>query len=143
MPQANDAQLTELYTAETNQEVENDEPNALLGQIAVNFNLRLQAVAGSAVGSSGGDYKLRINCIDETLAAPAPAAMSPGELDQEFNNNAGNDWRPAGPNFVKEQTFLIPVPANVQGHVFRYVASLVNDSGDIVSFIESNKFVLV
>jgi hypothetical protein len=31
----------------------------------------------------------------------------------------------------------------VQGHVFRYVASLVNANGDIVSFIESNKFVLV
>ena len=31
----------------------------------------------------------------------------------------------------------------MQGHVFRYVASLVSDNGDIVSFIESNKFVLV
>jgi hypothetical protein len=143
MPQANDAELTELYTAETGQEVENNEPNALLGQIAANFDLRLQAVAGSSVGSGGGDYKLRIYCIDETLAAPAPAGMSPGELDQEFNNLAGNDWKPAGPNFVKEQTFTITVPPNVQGHVFRYVASLVNDNGDIVSFLESNKFVLV
>ena len=142
MPQANDAELTELYTAETGQEVENNEPNALLGGIANNFDLRLQAVAGSAIGSGGGDYTLRADCIDESLSQRV-GTMSLGPVTQSFNAAAPNDWQPSGPNFVKEQTANITVDPNVRGHVLRYVASLVSVNGDVVSFIESNKFILV
>jgi hypothetical protein len=69
--------------------------------------------------------------------------MSPGSLSQQFN--AANGWNAGGGagNFLKEQVFNIAVPANVRGHVFRYVATLVSVNGDIVSFIESNRFVLV
>jgi hypothetical protein len=143
MPQANDAELTELYTTETGVNVENNEPNALLGSPAPDFDLRLQAVAGSVIGAGSGDYTLRIWCVDETLAQPAPATMGPFEFDQEYNADTGNDWLPSGPNFVKEQTIRITVPAGVEGHVFRYYASMVSDNDDVVSFIESNLFTLV
>jgi hypothetical protein len=142
--QANDAELTRLYTAETGQLVENNEPNA--DGPATSYDLILQAVAGDPLGDSGTDYTLQIDCIDETLAAPADPVMSPGTLVQQFDNAAGNDWVRAGGDFVKEQRFSIDIStlgASVRGHVFRYVATLVSDNNDVVAFIESNKFVLV
>ena len=100
-------------------------------------------MAGNAIGNSGGRLQARTNCIDETLAAPEPATMSPGALNQEFNGNGGN----AGGRLVElrqgADVPTSPSPRTCRGHVFRYVASLVSDNGDIVSFIESNKFVLV
>ena len=49
MPQSNDAELTELFTASTGVNVEDNEPNT--GPPACppanNFDVRLQAVAGS------------------------------------------------------------------------------------------------
>ena len=57
---------------------------------------------------------------------------------------AGNDWieQPSG-NFVKEQKNTIDVDPAAKGHVLRYVASLRGVNGDVVSFIESNKFILI
>jgi hypothetical protein len=144
MPQANDAELTELYTAATGFDVEDDEPNTGPpgAAPAASYDLHLEAVAGNVIGNSGANYQLTITCIDETLAAPN-AAMSPGVLNQQFNG--ANGWAAGGGagNFLKEQVLPIAVPANVRGHVFRFVATLVSANGDIVSFIESNRFVLV
>jgi hypothetical protein len=139
MPQANDAELTELYTTETGVDVENNEPNA--GGIRGSYDLHLQAVAGDNIGDSEANYKLLIQCIDETLAAPAAdPGMSPGEVAQVFDAPV---WAPANDNFVSDQKFTITVNPGVQGHLFRYVATLVSANGDNVSFIESNKFVLL
>ena len=144
MPQANDAEITELYTAATGFDVEDSEPNtgAPGAAPAANFDLHLEAVAGNALGNSGADYQLNITCIDETLAAPN-AAMSPGTLNQQFNS--ANGWNAGGGagNFLKEQVINIAVPAGVRGHVFRYIATLVSANGDVVSFRESGRFVLV
>jgi hypothetical protein len=142
--QANDAELTELFTAAAGELVENNEPNAdNTAAGAATFDLRLQAVAGSTRGDAGSDYTLRIDCIDETLAAPN-AIMSVPEVTQEFNSNLGNDWiEQPSKNFVKEQKNTINVDAAAKGHVLRYVASLRGVNGDVVSFIESNKFVLI
>jgi hypothetical protein len=144
LPQANDAELTQLYSAATGFDVEDNEPNTGPpgGPSAASFDLHLEAVAGNVIGNGAANYDLTITCIDETLAAPN-AAMSPGNLSQQFN--AANGWNAGGGagNFLKEQVFNIAVPANVRGHVFRYVATLVSVNGDIVSFIESNRFVLV
>jgi hypothetical protein len=81
MPQANDAELTELYTSAPGLDVEDDEPNtgAPGGNPTANFQLNLEAVAGNVIGNGGGNYRLEITCIDETLAAPN-ASMSPGVL---------------------------------------------------------------
>jgi hypothetical protein len=144
VPQANDAEPTDLYTASTGIDVEDNEPNtpAPGGAPAPNFELQLEAVAGNVLGSSGATYDLSITCIDDTLAAPN-AGMSPGALAQAFN--AANGWTAGGAagNFRKKQTFLITVPAGVRGHEFHYVATLVGSNSDVVSFRESNRFVLV
>ena len=140
----NDSDLTELYTAAVGEEVENNEPNANnTAAGAATFDLRLQAVAGSVLGDSRAEYKLRIDCIDETLAAPN-INMSVPEVTQQFDPNAPHDWlEQTSGNFVKEQKNTINVDAAAKGHVLRYVASLRGLNGDVVSFIESNKFVLI
>jgi hypothetical protein len=143
MPNANDAELTELYTAATGFDVEDDEPNT--GRPgdppATNYDLHVEAVAGNAIGNGSGDYRIELICIDETLAAPN-ASMSRA-VNQQFRQLDG--WNPGGGagNYLKEETFNIAVPANVRGHVFRYVGTLVSVNNEVVSFIESNRFVLV
>jgi hypothetical protein len=137
MPQANDAELTELYTASPGVDVEDNEPNTgpPAGPPTNTFDLHLQAVAGNVIGNGGANYKLRADCIDETLAAPNP------NMNQQFS--PGDGWAAAGGNFVKDATTTINVDPNARGHVLRYVASLVSVNGDVVSFIESNKFILI
>jgi hypothetical protein len=136
MPQANNAELTELYTSETGGVVQNNEPNA--DGPAATYELHLQAVAGDPLGDSGAGYKLQIDCIDENLAQ-RNGSMSPGSVAQEFKAPL---WVKVGDDFKTDQTFTITVPAGVEGHLFRYVATLVSDNGDVISFLESNKYVL-
>jgi hypothetical protein len=144
MPQANDAELTELYTASPGLDVEDNEPNTgpPAGPPTNTFDLHLEAVAGNVIGNGGANYQLRIDCIDESLAA-RNGNMSPGTLNQAFD--AVNGWQAGGAagNFRKEQVLPINVDPAARGHVLRYVASLVSVNGDLVSFIESNKFILV
>jgi hypothetical protein len=142
MPQANDAELTELYTASPGVDVEDSEPNTGPpgGPPTNTFDLHLQAVAGNALGGSGANYSLRADCIDETLAA-RNNNMSVDPLNQQFNNADG--WVAAGGNFVKDATTTINVDPAARGHVLRYVASLISANGDVVSFIESNKFIVI
>jgi hypothetical protein len=144
VPQANDAELTDLYTSSTGFDVEDNEPNtpAPGGAPAADFELQLEAVAGNALGNSGADYDLSITCIDDTLAAPN-AGMSPGTIGQQFK--AADGWAAGGAagNFLKKQAFPIAVPAGVRGHEFHYVVSLVSANSDVVSSRESNRFILV
>jgi hypothetical protein len=138
MPQSNNAELTKLYTSETGVDAQNNEPNS--DGPAATYNLRLEAVAGDPLGDSGANYTLQIDCIDENLAQ-RNAQLSVGTVPQAFDGGSG--WQKVGDDFKTEQTFLINVPAGVQGHMFRYVATMVSDNNDVISFIESNKFVLV
>lgn len=141
MPQPNDAELTRLITASTGTTVEDEEPNTGAPGNAPepNFDLILEAVAGNAIGNGGGNYRLDLTCIDETLAAPN-AAMSVG-FDQQFS--AADGWNASGTNFIKLQTTPIPVPAGVRGHTFRYTGRLVDAGNNVVSFVDSNRFILV
>jgi hypothetical protein len=144
MPQANDAEYTEAYTSAPGLDVEDNEPNtgAPGGQPTNNFELHVELVAGNVIGNGGGNYRMEITCIDETLAAPNNA-MSPGVLNQQFL--AADGWLAGGPagNFHKEQVFNINVDPNARGHVLSYVATLVSAGRDVVSFIRSNRFILV
>lgn len=144
MPQANDAELTELYSASTSFDVEDNEPNTPApggAAPAANFDLHMEAVAGNVLGGSGANYQLTLTCIDDTTAAPN-AGMSVGPLNQQFL--AANGWQNGGAagNFVKEQVFPIAVPAGVRGHVFHYEGRLVSANSDVISFIQSNRFIL-
>jgi hypothetical protein len=75
---ANDAILTELATAQSGGMVPDNTPNAPTG---ANFDLLLEAVADSALGSSGAPYTLTISAIDLTaVSRPCwpPGRAGPG-----------------------------------------------------------------
>ena len=137
---ANDAQLTELTTAQSGSTVEDNAPNAP-GQPA--FDIVVEAVAGNAVGGSGAPYALTVTAMDLTAVAAAPALTPTIVNPQHFDLATG--WKPNGPDFEYSKSFAISVPTNGQysGHVLQYVASLVNQNGQIVSIMESDPFVLV
>jgi hypothetical protein len=105
------------------------------------FDLHVEAVAGNVVGGSKGNYELTLTCIDDVTAAPN-AGMS-ASFKQEFST--GDGWASGGAagNFVKEQVIPIPVPGAVAGHVFHYEGRLVSDDNQVISFGESNRFILV
>jgi len=136
MPEANNAEVTRLSTSETGVDAQNNEPNS--DGPAAAYDLRLEGVAGDPLGNSGANYTLQIDCIDESLSE-RNNDLSPGTVPQAFDGR----WVKVGDDFKTEQTFPITVPAGVQGHMFRYVATLVSVNGDVISFIESNKFVLL
>lgn len=147
MPNANDAELTRLFTAHTTSTVEDDAPNTPPpgGTAPTNFDLIVEAAAGNVLGSSGSPYHLLIRAIDETDEARTPTMDPPGEPTLGFAQNfISPTWNPSGTTeFVTRQTFNIPVPSGVKGHRFHYTASLVTDNDEVVSAIQSNEFVLV
>jgi hypothetical protein len=139
---ANDAQMTELLTANTGSTVENQTPNAPApGQ--PKFEVVLEAVAGSAIGGSGAPYTLTVTAMDLTDVKAAPALNPTIANPQHFDVPAG--WKPNGLDFEYSKSFSITVPAGGKytDHVLQYVASLVTPNGQIVSIIESEPFVLI
>jgi hypothetical protein len=138
---ANDAKLVVLFTAQRGSEIEDDVPNTPgRGQEpATAFDLLLEAAAGSVLGSSGAHYSLTATCIDETIQQTVPS-MSIGPLQQAFSTPT---WIRSGSDFMMRQRFSIAVSANVSGHVFCYLGALMSGNRQIVSFAESNRFVLV
>ncbi len=144
MPQANDAELTRLFTASVSKvpAVEDNEPNtpAPGGTTpASTIYLVLEAVAGNVRGGDGSDYYLYLDAVGDTPGAPALQNFA---LHQEFKNPP---WQPGGMagNFISLQTFSVTVPAGARGHVYHYEGRLVSLNNDVVSFIQSNRFILV
>jgi hypothetical protein len=139
---ANDATLTELATAQSGSMVGDNAPNA---PASGSFDLVMEAVAGSALGSSGARYTLTISAIDLTaVSLPWPAQI----LHQEFDTASGWKLSGTGPDYECTQTFPITVPGGgpggpLAGHTLRFVASLVSQGAQIASIIHSDPFVLV
>ena len=140
---ANDANLTELTTAQSGSTVEDNAPNA---PAQPGFDVVVEAVAGNAIGNNGAPYTLTVTAMDLTAVAPAtdlnPAIANP----QHFDLATG--WKPNGADFEYSQSFPIAIPLvggqrKYAGHILQYVASLVNQNGQIVSIMESDPFVLV
>jgi hypothetical protein len=140
----NDAQLTDLITAQSGSRVENTAPNA---PGHPGFDLVIEGVAGSAVGNTGAPYTLTVSAMD--LTAVAPADLVPVLPAQFFNSATG--WKASGSEFEYSQKFKVTIPLTAGpgssrkyvGHTIQYVASLVNQNAQIVSIIESEPFVLV
>jgi hypothetical protein len=139
---ANDATLTGLVTAQTGSRVANTTPNAPANP---GFDLVMQAVAGSALGSSGAPYTLTISAIDlTTVSQPWP----PQTLYQAFDAASGWTLSGSGPDYQCTQTFPITVPGGgpggpVAGHTLQCVASLVSQGAQIASIIHSPPFILL
>jgi hypothetical protein len=139
---ANDATLTELATAQSGSMIADNTPNA---PASGNFDLVLEAVAGSALGSSGAPYTLTIGAIDLTaVSQPWP----PHTLHQAFDAADGWQLSGTGPDYQCTQTFPIAVPGGgpggpLAGHTLQFVASLVSQGAQIASIIRSSPFILV
>ena len=139
---ANDATLTGLATAQTGSRVADTTPNAPANP---GFDLVMQAVAGSALGSSGAPYTLTISAIDlTTVSQPWP----PQTLHQAFDPGHGWQLSDTGPDYQCSQTFPITVPGGgpggpLAGHTLQCVAALVSQGAQIASIIHSPPFVLI
>ena len=135
---AHDATLTVLATARTGSTVPDAAPNA---PAAGTFDLVLDAIAGSALGSSGAPYTLTISAIDLTAVTQGWPTRT---LHQAFD--AANGWTLSGtgPHYHCTQTFAVPVPGGpLAGHTLQCVASLITQDAQIAAIIHSNPFVLV
>jgi len=139
---AHDATLTALSTAHTGSMVTDAAPNA---PAAGTFDLVLNAIAGSALGSSGAPYTLTISAIDLTAVTQGWPTQT---LHEAFD--AANGWTLSGtgPDYQCIRTIAVPVPGGgpggpLAGHTLQCVASLVSQDAQIVSIIHSNPFVLV
>jgi hypothetical protein len=138
---ANDAALTVLATARSGSTVPDTAPNA---PEAGTFDLVLDAVAGSALGSSGAPYTLTISAIDLTAASqPWP----PQILHQAFDAASGWKLSGTGPDYKCTQTIPHTIPGGpggpLAGHALRFVATLVSPGAQIVAIGHSDPFVLV
>ena len=106
---ANDAMLTALATAQTGSTVADAAPNA---PASASFDLVLEAVAGSALGSSGTPYTLTISAIDLTAVSQGWPTRT---LHQAFDAACGWELSGAGPDYRCTQTVPVPVPGGVPG----------------------------
>src|SRR5918996_3959399 len=113
----NDARLARLFPAADGGSVEDDTPTAT-GTTPVNkFDLILQAEAGNAVGSGGGQYTLNIVAVDVTAGNVEPALLPAAPTfptTEQFQAGAPNTWNPAGSDFVKLEKYDIDnIPATL------------------------------
>ena len=144
MPNANDAELTRLFSASvgTGPAVEDNEPNTkLVGPPAPDFWLYVEALAGNALGASGATYTLYLTHVAES----GGPALTDFALPQCFDGPTGPLWVFGGlaDNYVSLQVFPIPIPEGVKGHVYHYEGRLVGRGNNVVSFGKSNSFILV
>ena len=144
MPGANDGALTRLITVHHGGTVEDPAPNQPqpANPAEANFDLHLEGVAGNVLGGSGSPYTLTITAFDVTRGAAAPTTMNAGG-GQHFTAPTWAAFGAPTIEFVTNQTFTIPVPGGVSGHVFIYTASLVSGDLEEAWLISSNPFVLV
>ena len=139
---ANDATLTELATAQSGSMVADNTPNA---PASGSFDLVVEAVAGSALGSSGAPYTLIISVIDLTAVGQGwPAQIQ----HQAFDTANGWKLSGTGPDYECTQTFGYTVPGGgrggpLAGHTLQFVASLVSHGAQIASIIQGEPFVIV
>jgi hypothetical protein len=109
------------------------------------FDLVVEAVAGSALESSGAPYTLTISAIDlTTVKQPWPVQIH----HQAFDTANGWKLSGTGDDYECTQTFPIAVPGDGPGgpragHTLKFVASLVSHGAQIASIVDSRPFVLV
>jgi hypothetical protein len=141
MPQANDAELTRVVSTSLGTPgVEDDEPNTggPGASPATSFYINVEGVAGNVKGNDKSDYTLYLSHVADT-GGPALANFV---RRQDFSSPTWRSVPPAG-NFVTDQQFTVNVPAGASGHVYYYEVRLVSDNFDVVSFKQSNRFILV
>jgi hypothetical protein len=140
---ANDARMTQLFTAVDGSSTQDDSPNETGGVAGNTYDLLLRAEAGSAIGDSAANYTLTITAFNVSKGVAEPLLNPVGSPFKEEFDSADN-WKPVGVDFVKEEKYDINIAAAVpRGDVYQYTAQLVADNFEVISIIQSDLFVLV
>lgn len=139
---ADDARLVRIYTAAAGTFLESTTPNAATPTAATNFDVVIEGDAGNAKGNNGQGYNLRFDTVDLTTAGFS-AAFSNTITGQSFS--AGSLWTQPVPggDFRNVWQRNLTVTAAQQGHIFQCTASLVTANNDVVSFVQSEPFLIV
>lgn len=145
---ANDARIVRLFTTQVDGTVEDNTPNA--NSLAPDqFDLILQTEVGGVLGNSGANYTLTFTAVNDDTVARQIALNPPGNpFKEEWNLGCG--WIRNGNDFVKtgagEATgimrYRIAIPPGLTG-AFHYNVRLVSENYQIISFAQSNPFLLV
>lgn len=145
---ANDARIVRLFTTQVDGTVEDNTPNA--NSLAPDqFDLILQTEVGGVLGNSGANYTLTFTAVNDDTVARQVALNPPGNpFKEEWNLGCG--WIRNGNDFVKtgagEATgimrYRIAIPPGLTG-AFHYNVRLVSENYQIISFAQSNPFLLV
>lgn len=145
---ANDARIVRLFTTQVDGTVEDNTPNA--NSLAPDqFDLILQTEVGGVLGNSGANYTLTFTAVNDDTVARQVALNPPGSpFKEEWNLGCG--WIRNGNDFVKtgagEATgimrYRIAIPLGLTG-AFHYNVRLVSENYQIISFAQSNPFLLV
>ena len=142
---ANDAKLMRVYTALTDSTVEDSAPNVPdPGEPHdTDFDLFVEAAAGSVIGNSSAPYTLTTTLVNVTKQKVVGAPFSTVE-NQAFN--AGSGWQTSGDDFVLTHRKTFPLPpasANSINDLYRFYVSMVTPGLRVVSFAGSRLFILV
>jgi hypothetical protein len=145
---ANDARIVRLLTAQVDGTVEDNTPNAN-SRLPDQFDLILQAEVGAVLGNSGANYTLVFTAINDDTVARQVALNPPGNLfKEEWNLACG--WVRSGNDFMKTgagesdgiMRYRIAIPPGLTG-AFHYNVRLVSENYQVISFAQSNPFLLV
>lgn len=145
---ANDARIVRVFTTQVDGTVEDSTPNAN-SPVRDRFDLILQAEVGAVLGNSGANYTLAFTAVNDDMVA-RQAALNPegNPFEEEWNHRCG--WIRSGHDFVKTSAgeadgitrYRILVPAGLTG-AFHYNVRLVSENFQVISFAQSNPFLLV
>jgi len=135
-----EVRLTSIYVAPTGSLASSPSPNSEDAP-AKNFDLFIRGEEGDEIQGNDIKYTLSYYAMDFGTGNLAPGAFN-GMLNQ---STGGADWLPynGGEDYFTNQKIPITVPGGLTGHVLQYFAVLVAVRGDIVSFVQSEPFVLV
>jgi hypothetical protein len=145
---ANDARIVRLFSAQVDGTVEDDTPNAK-ARLPDQFDLILQAEAGAVLGDSGANYILTFAAINDDMVTRQVSLNPPGNPFKE-EWNAAHGWVRSGNDYVKTgqgeadgiMRYRIAIPPGLTG-AFHYNVRLVAENFQVVSFAQSNPFLLV
>jgi hypothetical protein len=136
----NVVRITSIYVAPTGSPVPSPTPNSEDAP-ATSLDLFITGEEGDDIQSDDIKYQLSYYAMDFGTGNLAGAAFN-GVLNQ---TTGGGEWKPynGGEDFFTNQKISITIPGGLRFHVLQYHAVLVAKNGDIVSFAQSEPFVLV
>jgi hypothetical protein len=145
---ASDARIVRLFTVQVEGTVEDNTPNAR-ARVPDQFDLILQAEAGAVLGDSGANYTLAFSAINDDMVTRQVSLNPAGNpFKEEWSATYG--WVRSGNDFVKTgqgeadgiMRYRIAIPPGLSG-AFHYNVRMVSDNFQVVSFAQSNPFLLV